>query len=75
MPGEAKTHLRQYVIAMGYGKEHYTTEDIQQMFSTLDALRGLWPHNAKTKMIKCRARWRRDSTTAAKRFIKFRQSL
>jgi hypothetical protein len=54
----AKTFLKNYVFEMSYGLQHYTKEDIQQMFRELECIGGLWPENAKMKMIEIHARWR-----------------
>ena len=55
---KAKLNLQNYAIGMGYGQQHYSEEDIRQMFTELDAIGMLWPTNAKEKMITFHANWR-----------------
>jgi hypothetical protein len=43
---------------MNYGLQHFTKEDIQQMFQELECIGSLWSENAKMKMIEIHARWR-----------------
>ena len=55
---EAKEHLVNYFIAHGYGRHHYSEEDIRQMFTEMDALGLLFPKNGKAKLIDLYAKWR-----------------
>lgn len=34
---------KEYFLSCGYGQDYYNTEDIEQMFKELDALRLVWP--------------------------------
>jgi hypothetical protein len=55
---KAKEHLINYFIAHGYGQQHYSEEDIRQMFKEMDALGLLFPTNGKRKMVDLYADWR-----------------
>lgn len=55
---EAKEHLINYFIAHGYGQQHYTEEDIREIFKEMDALGLLFPTNGKGKMVDLYAKWR-----------------
>ena len=55
---KAKEHLKNYALEMGYGHQHYTREDIQQMFLELDSIGLLWPEHAKMKVIEMHTKWR-----------------
>lgn len=55
---EAKINLLNYIIEMKYGQEHYTQQELLQMFTELDAVGMLWPGGAKEKMINLHAKWR-----------------
>ena len=39
----------EYFLECGYGQDHYTPEDIQQMFRELDAIAALWPGMGNSK--------------------------
>ena len=55
----AKTNLKNYAIEMNYGRQHYTKDDLQQMFTELDAIGMLWPENAKPKIQTLHVKWRK----------------
>ena len=55
---EAKKNLKNYILEMGYGQQHYPKQDIEKMFEELETIGSLWPENAKMKMIKTHSRWR-----------------
>jgi len=55
---DAKINLLNYSIEMNYGQQHYTKEDILQMFTELDAIGMLWPGDAKEKMLNLHVKWR-----------------
>lgn len=55
---QARQHLQEYIIAMHYGQEYYTEEDIRSMMNEIKAINMLWPNNAKEKFITKHARWR-----------------
>ena len=50
--------LSEYFILRGYGKDHYTEEDIRKMFQEMDAVGMLWPETNNMKLIDKHARWR-----------------
>lgn len=52
-----KTMLAEYIIAMGYGQQQYTREDILTMFKELDALGMLFP-GGDSKLITVYTKWR-----------------
>ena len=54
---EAKKQLTQYIIAMGYGQQHYSVTDIQTIFAELDAIGMLFP-NDNEAMRKVHVPWR-----------------
>lgn len=55
---KAKGCLINYFIAHGYGQQHYTEDDIREMFKEMDALGLLFPSNGKSKMVDLYAKWR-----------------
>ena len=55
---EAKVNLLNYALEMNYGQQHYTKEDMLQMFTELDAIGMLWPRDAKEKMQDLHVKWR-----------------
>lgn len=55
---DAKMFLQRYITQMNYGQRNYSQEDIEQMFTELDAIGMLWPENAKMKFMEMHARWR-----------------
>lgn len=55
---KALDHLVNYFIALGYGQQHYTEEDIRQMFREMDAVSLLFPAGGKDKLINLFAAWR-----------------
>lgn len=55
---QARGHLQDYIIAMQYGQEYYTEENIRQMMNELKAINMLWPKNSKSKFMTSHARWR-----------------
>ena len=44
----AKKDLVQYTLHMAYGREYYTPDEIQTMFTELDALGMLFPKSGET---------------------------
>ena len=54
----SKEHLRNYLLAQGYGQYHYTESDIREMFKELDATGLLFPWNGGRKMIDLYSKWR-----------------
>lgn len=54
----AKQKLIEYFIEQGYGQRHYTSQDIQQIFTEMDAIGMLFPANGKRKIIDHYASWR-----------------
>ncbi|MEJ8840886.1 hypothetical protein WG954_00730 [Lacibacter sp. H375] len=57
---QARAHLQDYIIAMHYGQEYYTQENIRQMMNELNAINMLWPKNAKPKFQTAHANWRNN---------------
>ncbi|HEV7780575.1 MAG TPA: hypothetical protein VGO58_04880 [Chitinophagaceae bacterium] len=55
---KAKEHLADYFIAHGYGRHHYSEEEIREMFREMDALGLLFPREGKTKLLDLYAAWR-----------------
>jgi hypothetical protein len=60
---KAKEKLIEYFIEHGYGQQHYTVEDIREMFREMNALGLLWPNDAKMKLIDLYAKWREEYQT------------
>ena len=56
----ARQHLQDYIIAMHYGQQYYTQENIRQMMNELKAINMLWPNNSKPKFMTAHARWRNN---------------
>ncbi len=54
----ANEYLVNYFIAHGYGKGHYSEDDLRQIFKEMNALQLLFPHNGKMKLIALYANWR-----------------
>ncbi len=54
----AKGHLIDYFIAHGYGRHHYSEEDIRQIFREMDAVGLLFPKDGKRKPVERFAKWR-----------------
>jgi hypothetical protein len=48
---EVKQQLINYFITHGYGQQHYTIEELQQMFKEMDAIGLLFPKHGKSKTI------------------------
>jgi hypothetical protein len=55
---EAKQHLINYFIEHGYGRHHYSEEELRQMFTEMDALGMLFPKDGKSKTIDAYAHFR-----------------
>lgn len=53
-----KSLLIEYFLAHGYGQEHYSKEEIRQMFKEMDAVGMLFP-NDNSEMIDIYADWRK----------------
>lgn len=47
----SKQKLVEYILLSGYGKDHYSEEQITQMFRELDAMGLLFPWNAGDKLL------------------------
>jgi hypothetical protein len=47
----AKQKLVEYILFSGYGKQHYTEENLLQMFKELDAIGLLFPTTADDKTV------------------------
>ncbi len=60
---QAKEHLINYFIAHGYGQQHYTEDDIRQIFKEMDALGLLFPKNGKGDLVDLYADWREKHHT------------
>jgi hypothetical protein len=60
----AKLHLAEYSIAMGYGRRFYTPAEIQTMFKELDALGMLFPKNGDMQLLDAHVLWRDKFLTA-----------
>jgi hypothetical protein len=58
---EAKGKLIEYFLSHGYGQEHYSVEELKQIFKEMDALSMLFPRD-NSKMIDIYAEWRNNST-------------
>ena len=54
----AKQHIVQYILAMGYGQQYYTPVDITTMFKELDAMGMLFPKNGNMKLLDKYVDWR-----------------
>lgn len=55
----AREHLINYFIECGYGQHHFTTDNIKQMFSEMDAVNLLFPENSgKEVLLKRYCKWR-----------------
>lgn len=54
----AKEHLINYFIAHGYGQNHYTEEELRQMFKEMDAIGMLFPYDGGMKMLDSYSGWR-----------------
>ena len=57
---EATGHIQNYALAMNYGQHRYTKEDVQIMFTELNAINLLWPQHADIKFMEMHARWRQQ---------------
>ena len=55
---EARRHLINYFIALGYGQQYYTEEEIRLMFAELDALGSLFPMDGSVGLVRKYAAWR-----------------
>ena len=55
---EAKHHLRQYILAMHYGANHFTQPEIINQLTELDALGAHWPGYNNQKMLNHYCHWR-----------------
>lgn len=55
---KAKEHLINYFIDHGYGRQHYTEENIREIFKEMDAVGLLFPANGKSKIIDLYSEWR-----------------
>ncbi|RYE59278.1 MAG: hypothetical protein EOP48_01355 [Sphingobacteriales bacterium] len=55
---EAKGKLIEYFVCHGYGQEHYSIEEIKEMFKEMDAVGMLFPHDS-SNMIDRYAKWRK----------------
>lgn len=55
---EAKENLINYFIQHGYGRQHYSEQDLRLMFKEMDAMGMLFPKNGKMKLIDTYANWR-----------------
>lgn len=55
---KAKGHLINYFVDHGYGSQHYTEEEIREMFREMDAMGLLFPRQGKSKIIDQYAKWR-----------------
>lgn len=55
---DAKKSLIAYMLQHGYGQQHYTEQDIQQMFRELDAVGLLFPVDGSTKLLLAYEKWR-----------------
>ncbi len=49
----------EYFIRCGYGQEHYTEQEIRQIFYELHAIGSLWPDTTKEKLMDRHAKWRK----------------
>jgi hypothetical protein len=54
----AKEHLINYFIAHGYGQNHYTENELRQIFKEMDAIGMLFPYNGSMKMLDSYSGWR-----------------
>ncbi|GAA4300651.1 hypothetical protein [Compostibacter hankyongensis] len=55
---EIKTILIEYFIKHGYGQQHYTEEEIREIFREMDAVGLLFPENDHTGLIDLYSEWR-----------------
>jgi hypothetical protein len=55
---EARENLINYFIAHGYGKQHYSEEDLRLMFKEMDAVGLLFPRNSNMKLLDAYSKWR-----------------
>ena len=59
----AKEQLINYFIAHGYGRHHYSKEDIRKIFIEMDALGMLLPTNANNDLVELYTNWRHKHHT------------
>jgi hypothetical protein len=62
---KAKEHVAEYVLAMGYGQEFYSPDDIRTMFKQLDAMGMLFPKSGcDMELLDAHVAWRNKFQTA-----------
>jgi hypothetical protein len=55
---KAKDHLINYFIEMGYGRHLYSSEEIRNIFSEMNAIGMLFPSESKMKLMDLHVHWR-----------------
>lgn len=60
---KAKIKLVEYFLEHGYGREYYSSDEIELIFRELDAIGMLYPKNANQELINEHTRWRENYHT------------
>jgi hypothetical protein len=55
---KARQLLADYFIEHGYGKEHYSADELREMFAELDAMALLFPKNGNPEQLDAYSAWR-----------------
>ena len=54
-----RMYVMDYFIRCGYGQDHYSQDDLLQLFRELEAIAMLWPHEGDLAQMREYGQWRR----------------